>query len=470
MNKSLRTTWWLVSGFVDKHKKIIFLGISAGILLSVLLIWILPFIPRPNPTITIGLIGQKRSNELPDYISFKVSQGLTATGKDGAAIPILASDWVISDDKKTYTFFLKDNIYWQDETLLKAQDLNYNFSDVETKYLDDYTIQFKLNEKFSPFPTLLQKPVFKNGYIGTSDYKIKDIKVKLSYLESLTLESERETEKIKFYPNLDMAKMAFKMGEISEIREVYTNPFAQDETWLKYLNIEEKIDKSQYVALFINNNDQNLGNKNFRQGLAYATIKPSDESRAIGPISPDSWAFNEKIKTYDYNQERAKELITKVFGEGKNPADVNLTISTTLAFLDMAEQIAKNWHDILGINVNTQIINSIPQNYQILLASQEISADPDQYAFWHSTQKNTNITGFNSPRIDKLLETGRQEFDQATRKEIYADFQKYLLEESPAIFISYPKVYNIKRKSYLKPIIYQLLNFGTKKEETTTKN
>jgi len=44
------------------------------------------------------------------------------------------------------------------------------------------------------------------------------------------------------------------------------------------------------------------------------------------------------------------------------------------------------------------------------------------------------------------LEEGRQTFDTQERKRIYFDFQRYLLEESPAIFISYPTFYNITRK------------------------
>nr|MBP6989849.1 peptide-binding protein [Candidatus Shapirobacteria bacterium] len=68
-----------------------------------------------------------------------------------------------------------------------------------------------------------------------------------------------------------------------------------------------------------------------------------------------------------------------------------------------------------------------------------------QYLFWHSTQKKTNITKINNPRIDKLLEEGRQTFDQQERKNIYQEFQKNLLEECPAIFLKYPIVYTISR-------------------------
>ncbi|MCG2691827.1 hypothetical protein L6272_03300, partial [Microgenomates group bacterium] len=92
-----------------------------------------------------------------------------------------------------------------------------------------------------------------------------------------------------------------------------------------------------------------------------------------------------------------------------------------------------------------KIVNSIDPDFQALLVAQEIPLDPDQHALWHSTQ-DTNITHYSDLKIDKLLEDGRKISDQAKRKEIYQDFQRFLLEDSPAIFLSYPTTYTISRK------------------------
>jgi len=114
--------------------------------------------------------------------------------------------------------------------------------------------------------------------------------------------------------------------------------------------------------------------------------------------------------------------------------------------LPIAEDIKNSWKDILGINVSITIENQIDlDNFDALLTYGAITQDPDQYLFWHSTQTNTNITKLNNSRIDKLLEQGRQTSDQIERKQIYQDFQRYLLEESPAIFLSYPTVYTVSR-------------------------
>jgi len=77
--------------------------------------------------------------------------------------------------------------------------------------------------------------------------------------------------------------------------------------------------------------------------------------------------------------------------------------------------------------------------------AQEIPPDPDQHALWHSTQP-TNLTHYSDLKVDKLLEDGRQISDQARRREIYQDFQRFLVEDSPAIFLSHPVTYTITRK------------------------
>jgi peptide/nickel transport system substrate-binding protein len=70
--------------------------------------------------------------------------------------------------------------------------------------------------------------------------------------------------------------------------------------------------------------------------------------------------------------------------------------------------------------------------------------DPDMYTIWHSGQVN-NITHYKNVRIDKLLEDGRQATDENKRIQIYADVQKYLLDDAPAAFLYFPYSYTVSR-------------------------
>ena len=82
----------------------------------------------------------------------------------------------------------------------------------------------------------------------------------------------------------------------------------------------------------------------------------------------------------------------------------------------------------------------------MLLAFWKVPQDPDQYFFWHSTQKQGNITGYKNVKIDKLLEDGRNTLAIEKRKKIYYDFQKVFMDDLPAVFLYYPNVYTISRK------------------------
>ena len=65
-----------------------------------------------------------------------------------------------------------------------------------------------------------------------------------------------------------------------------------------------------YLAILFNLENDKLSSKALRQSLAYA-IKdksPDEDSRALTPINPSSWAYNPKVKPYNYSQEQAEEL------------------------------------------------------------------------------------------------------------------------------------------------------------------
>ena len=166
----------------------------------------------------------------------------------------------------------------------------------------------------------------------------------------------------------------------------------------------------------------------------YAIDKKDLGERALSSISPFSWSYNPQVKPYEKDIEKTKEA-----------KDLTLKLSTLPNLLKLAEKIAKEWQEV-GVNVEVEVVTSVPSDYDAFLATVDIPKDPDQYSLWHSTQTGTNISKYNNPRIDKLLEDGRTELDQETRKRIYLDFQRFLIEDSPAIFLYHPTFYTVTRK------------------------
>ena len=207
------------------------------------------------------------------------------------------------------------------------------------------------------------------------------------------------------------------------------------------INIQQVSNHQRYVILFFNTQDPNLAEKKIRQALTYTIPNKSEPNiRANSPISQTSWAYNPNVKPYDYSLENAQTLL-----EGLR-TDFDLELTTTPTYAQLAESIRDSWGQ-LGLNVSIKVVN-LPDtnNFQALLIGQQLPPDPDQYLLWHSTQtKTTNITKYSSPKIDKLLEDGRKELEQQKRKEIYQDFQRFLVEDTPAAFLFYLSSYTISR-------------------------
>ena len=435
------TTFW------KKFKLLLLLGVFLGIAFFLVLPLFKPLLINFQEGNRIGIVGRYSIEELPLEIQSKISQGLTSIDEGGNVHPALASNWEAKDEGKEWVFFLSDK-KWQVGLQIKATDINYKFSDVSVEVVDDRTIKFTLKEPFSPFPSIVSRPIFKRGLLGAGDWKVVKINSISGgrYLESLKLINTKTNriESYKFFPTEDVAKTALKLGEVDDLENMSSGEFKD---W-NNLSIQANSREDMYVGLFINNEDPILSDKSLRQALAYAINKSSfSGERAISPISPLSWAFNPQVKQYPYNVSRAKELYETLPKEQRK--DMTLKLETTPALLDTAEKIKSNWENI-GIKTQIQTSGSPPEDFQILLAIQSIPPDPDQYSFWHSTQIATNITRYKtskeSQRIDKLLEDGRKTLDLEERKKIYMDFQRFLLEDSPVIFLYHPITYSISRK------------------------
>jgi len=397
-------------------------------------------LPVWHPKI-IGMEGRYTVDNLPQEIADKISFGLTTLGENQKpVISQLVKSLDIQNENKDFIFTLNNNIYWANGKKFTAYDINYQISGLTITPLSNYKVKLNSETEFAPLLSILSKHLIKKNLDGLGPYQVSKITYQEGYIKTILLKPKDKNQnslEYRFYSNQQNVIDAYKIGNVDEIR-INSLP-SEFNNWNKTKISQQRETNEKYTAVFLNT--QKISNKQIRQALAYATPKTKDKNeRCIGPISPNSWAYNSTIKEYNFNSTRAKELL------GKEKIDkLNLSINDR-RLLPIAEEIKNSWKNILDINVSITIENQIDlENFDALLTYGAITQDPDQYLFWHSTQTNTNITKLNNSRIDKLLEEGRQMNDQVERKRIYQDFQKYLLEESPAIFLSYPTVYTINR-------------------------
>lgn len=418
----------------------------------------------------IGIIGKYSLDNLPLEISSFISSGLTKLDEEGNVSPNIAERINVEDDGQSYRFIIRKGLKWQDGSTLKPEDVYYQLQDTEVISTKN-DIVFKLPAPFAPFPSVVSKPLFKKttqsyrifltreNLVGIGDYLISDYKLKNNHLTEITLDSVTQRRVYRFYFSEGEMVLAFKRGEIDIIEDL-SNPYGM-ESW-KNITLEKVMRKDRYLGLFFDNNNP-LFPKNIRQALSYSISKPTDKTRALGPINPESWAYLEGGKSYKYDLERAIERILD------NPPIkvVEFTLTTTSEFQSEAEKIKSEWEEFFNkakeeCNSNSEIedknvcdnlnakihlkITNFPDlnNYEAILIGQEIPSDPDQYSLWHSNQ-STNFTHYKNTRIDALLERGRTTIDQTERREIYQEFQQFFLEDAPAIFIRHLNSYKISR-------------------------
>jgi len=444
MFKTIRRYYWVTKSFLARHNKIIVR--TTGIVLSLILIFLLfsKYIPTFKTTTRLGRVGKYTIETFPVDIQLKISSGLVGVEGSGTILPKLAKSWEVQDAGKTYVFTLDNTLSWHDGSHLTPDDITYNFKDVEIGRGDN-TITYRLKEPFSPFFSAVARPILKKNKLGTGEFRMVKSVISSGVLQSLTLESETKRLVYKFYPTETSSLTAYKLGEVDQLEGLsfISDSLSQDTT---NILTESNSSTNQQSVLFFNNNDAVLTSKSARQALSYAIQdKTFGKERSISPIDKSSWAYNSLVKTYDYDPEKAKSLFAQ---DIQDPGSQTLELKTMLQYLDIAESIATSWRETLGVKVDVKVVSSITSDYQILLTDFTSPIDPDQYTIWHSTQA-TNFTHFSNLKIDKLLEDGRRTSDQKLRKEIYQDFQRFLLEDCPAVFLFKSSTYSLSRKSLL---------------------
>jgi len=447
--KTVRFYYWLTLEFIKKNLKAIVFSFFLSFLFILMIISLSPLFYQQifvNKKETIGLVGNYNLDNLPDEIIEKISSGLVYIS-NGEIIPLLASHWEIKENGKVYRFYLKDGLLWNDGKDFSAFEINYQFKNVKVNPIDKKTIDFYLEQPSAIFPLLLRKPIIRYPLIGVAGlYRVNKIKKKYDVVNELILAPNKKdlpTLVYKFYPSESKLLAAYKLGEVKEIK-IYKKNLAENFKKWPNTKIEKTVDYSQLLTLLINHQNQFLKEKEIKNALMMA-IPPDFYKElgepALGPIPPSSWAYNFKLKQNIYDEETAEKIIKKNLSSTSS-----FTLYTSYENYFVASAL-KEYFEKVGLSIKIKIFSfQNPKEFDFFLGSLMLPNDPDQYFFWHSTQKNAGFIYYKNVKVDKLLEEGRNTLDTAKRKEIYQEYQKIIVDDPPGLFLYYPYVYLIKRK------------------------
>ena len=394
----------------------------------------------------IGMVGTYQEHDMPVEVTSLLSVGFME----------LVSSREVNNNGTIFKFKIKENLKWSDNTFLTANDFEFNIPDAEMSIPDEYTISFKLKDSYSPFPSLLTNPVFKKSTkIGIGPYRISKIEKSRIFITKIFLEPLQKGLPqiiIRFYPSEKVAGWGFNIGEVQVLMGL-SNPFPQEEN--PQIVLKQKIDFSKIVTILYYIKDPLLSSRSMRQALSYSAPQIDEEEIANNPYPPKSWAFDPDAKKYLSNPKEAEAALERAKSAlSLEKLKQELVLTTTTSLEEVGKLVAAEWKK-LGFDTKLRLEAGIPQNFQVLLITQSIPEDPDQYFLWHSTQEKTNLTKYSSARVDKDLEDGRKALTQEERKQKYVDFQKTLLEDAPATFLYFPK-YNIVYLKKVEPLLSKI--------------
>ncbi|MBZ9578351.1 peptidoglycan-binding protein [Patescibacteria group bacterium] len=286
--------------------------------------------------------------------------GLMQYNEKGGIVPDLAN-CQIQEAGKTYECNLKKNIFWHDGNKLTADDviftikiiqdpeynspLRINWLGVEIEKISDLGIRFKLKNPYSPFLEnltlkILPKHIWENisaanfrlsDYnlkpIGSGPYQFKELeKNESGSITSLTLIANPDY----FGKKPNISKISFKFFEKEEdliwaFQEKEIQGFSiLDPEYYKFLKENEFCNYSlslpRYFALFFNpEKSKVLAEKEVREALNYGTNKKEILEKVLAnqgeivdsPILPTIYDFSPPIKIYQFDLEKAKEILDR---------------------------------------------------------------------------------------------------------------------------------------------------------------
>ncbi len=326
-------------------------------------------VPLQGGSITEGIVGTPRfvnpvlafSDADNDLVSL-IYSGLMRKNTDGTLTPDLASKYETSKDGLTYTFTLRDKIYFHDNKAVTADDVVFtidkikdpvikspkkgNWDGVSVEKIDEKTIKFTLKQPYASFlenttlgimpahiwsTTPIELNDANTQPIGSGPYKVGKVSKQsggsIDYYDLVPFsrfnlgEPYIETLTLRFYSNEDDQISALERGEVDQISSI-TPTNAQI---LKEQNYRvESLTLPRVFGLFFNQNqNQIFTDKNVITAMNLAINKDSivhDVLSGYGvaiddPIPPNMISYqklNEKDGiSYEEKVKKAEDILNK---------------------------------------------------------------------------------------------------------------------------------------------------------------
>ncbi|MGB9856710.1 MAG: ABC transporter substrate-binding protein [Dictyoglomaceae bacterium] len=446
------------------------------------------------PTLDPAMITDTASDE----VARQIFDGLVEYNPDGEVVPAIAKSWSISKDGLTYTFYLRDNVYFHNGRKVTAEDFVYSIKRVmdpktaspranftepikSVRAKSKYILEITLKEPFAPFLSTLTyscfwvvpkeeverlgkdfavKPVGTGAYIFDEwkhDVKIR-VKANLKYFRGRPYTDAIEWAII---PDEQVDFLNFEKGllDITGIPDPEWDRVSNDPKYKPYILSKPIIG---FYYLGFNVQKKPLDNKYLRWAIARAIDKESivkvirrgraEVAYTILPPSMPGFSkelYNWAKENFSYNPAEAKNLLEKAgYPGGKGLPEITIYYNTSKAHQRIMEAIQAN---LAEIGIKAKLQNYDWAVYLDLLDKGELPVyrlgwvadyiDPDNFLWVLFNSKNFGEAGnhsfYKNPKVDELTDKARKFSNWKLRVKYYNEAEKLILEDMPVVPIYY---------------------------------
>lgn len=444
---------------------------------------------------------------------------LYQNNEKGEWVPQVAESYDLTNENKNYTFHLRKDVKFSDGTPLTAKDVahtlticadpsydgryaevvdkivgyeDYRKGKAETlagiKVIDDYTLEIDFSvANVTNFMNVANFPIMPAHVYTYTKGNVQPLKDKMAAMTvvgsgryTLAKFAPKQYIELKANPNwyggqINIPNIIVKFttpdNQFQELQagntdiQTHVAAKAENEAQIKEIGFVSMniYPGNSYGYMGFNTRDERLADVKVRQALTYGFNRQAfvdlyyngNGSVTNIPVSQVSWAFTNDINKYEYNPDKANQMLDEAgwkMGsdgirekDGKKLSFVWDTYTESKYVETMIPMLKADWQKI-GVKVEPNLMefNALVEkvytkrDFQMYNMSWSLSVDPSSRGIFHSAYDvpdGNNSVGLRDADIDKLSTLAEEEFDQAKRTELMHEFDKKINEVLPYMFI-----------------------------------
>lgn len=368
--------------------------------------------------------------------------------------------------------------------------LRVNWVDVQAKAVNDTTVQFVLPATYAAFPHALTFPILPEHMLGSATPSsmrqapfnhspVGSGPFKFQILQSTNNARRPKTVHVVAFdgyyggrPKLDRFELqaystqqdivsALQAGELSGATDLSV-VMRKDIPRNQYTTTTVPTDRGVY--LLMNNTNPILKDRAVRKALQLGTntaaIRTSlgeGVQRLDGPFIPSQLGGINTPSADKPDRAKAAAMLdeagwkladgSKVRSKDGQKLEIMITTTKGAEYEAVLAKVMEQWQQ-LGVAVTQQVIDRSAtsstfvqgtlqgRSYDVLLYELAIGADPDVYAYWHSSQtgyQGYNFVNYTSCTADAALASARTRLEPKLRAAKYKAFAEQWYSDVPAI-------------------------------------